>query len=187
MKSCNPRATFQEVSISLRELKRIFRVQFDQLEMQGYFRQELARTRTDTGFVPGPVQSPLVECSEEDLFMMIKFLYDHVSKPIKHRLHRRTGFGRQCSEFDRDAGRTRYRQTINEALRVYNRGFELLQSGDIIARVPTSVAGQSGGSRLIADYPSAGLRQTVAAPVQRQRIQSSHDRPGVVVVPETAV
>ncbi len=29
-------------------------------------------------------------------------------------------------------------------------------------------------------------RQTVAAPVQRQPIQSSHDRPGIVVVPEIA-
>jgi hypothetical protein len=29
-------------------------VQFDQLEVQGYFRQELGCTRTDAGSVPGP-------------------------------------------------------------------------------------------------------------------------------------
>jgi hypothetical protein len=133
MKPCNPRATSQDVCVNLRELKRIFKVQFDQFEVQGYFRQELGCTRTAAGCVPGPVQSSIVEWSEEDLFMMIKFLHDHVSKPIKHRLHRRTGCGRQCTQFDRDEGRIRFRQKINEALRVYDHGFELLQRGDIIA------------------------------------------------------
>ena len=134
MELCNPRATFHQVSINLRELKRIFKMEFDQLEVRGYFRQDFGCT----GFVPGPVHSSIVEWSEGDLFTVIKFLHGHVSKPIKHKHHRRTSCRRQRSEFDRDAGRAKFRQIINRALRVYNRGFELLQQGDISALPPTS-------------------------------------------------
>jgi hypothetical protein len=136
MGSCNPRASFQEGYISLKELKRIFKTQFDQLEVQGYFRQDLGCTRAATGFLPGPVQSSIVEWSEEDLFATIKFLNSHVSKPLKHNHHRRKSCGRQQAEFDRDTGRAKFGQMINRALRVYNRGFELLQCGDIIALAP---------------------------------------------------
>ena len=138
MELCNPRATFHQVSINLRELQRIFKMEFDQLEVRGYFRQDFGCTRTGTGFVPGPVQASIVEWSEEDLFTMIKFLHSHVSKPIKHKHHRRNSCRRQHSEFDRDAGRAKFRQIINRALRVYNRGFELLQQGDISALAPRS-------------------------------------------------
>ena len=137
MESCDPRATFQEVSISLRGLKRIFKMQFDQLETQGYFRQDFGCIRTDTGFVPGPVQASIAEWSEEDLFATIKFLHSHVSEPIKRKLHRRKSCGRQCSKFDRDTGRTKFRQMINRALRVYDHGFELLPRGEIAAFAPT--------------------------------------------------
>jgi hypothetical protein len=137
MESCNPLATFHQVSINLGELKRIFKMRFTQFEVQGYFRQDLGCTRAATGFVPGPVQSSIVEWSEEDLFATIKFLHSHVSKPIKHNRHRRKSCGRQRSEFDRDAGRAELRQMINRALRVYNRGFELLKRGDISAFQPT--------------------------------------------------
>lgn len=139
MESCNPRATFHAVSVGLRELKRIFKMQFDQLERQGYFRQDLRCTRTDTGFIPGPVKSSIMEWSEEDLFTVIKFLHSHVSKPIKHHLHRRKSCGRRHSEFDRDAGRAKFRQMINRTLRVYSHGFELLQRGDISAFQPTAL------------------------------------------------
>jgi hypothetical protein len=133
MEPCNPRAAFHEVSIGLRELKRVFKMQFDQLEAQGYFLQDFGCTRSGIDFLPGPAQSSIVEWSEEDLFATIKFLHSHVSKPIKHKLHRRRICGRQRSEFDRDAGRAKLCQMINRALRIYNRGFELLQRGDIIA------------------------------------------------------
>jgi hypothetical protein len=138
MELCNPRATFHEVAINLRELKRILKMEFDQLEVRGYFRQDFGCTRTGAGFVPGPVQSSILEWSEEELFTIIKFLHSHVSKPIKHKHHRRNSCRRQRSEFDRDAGRAKFRQIINRALRVYNRGFELLQQGDISALAPRS-------------------------------------------------
>jgi hypothetical protein len=155
MESCDPCTTLHEVSIGLRELKRIFKAQFDQLEVQGYFREDLGYTRWDARFVPRPVQSSIVECSEEDLFMIIKFLHNHVSKPIKHRLHSRAGCGWHRSEFDRAAGRANFRQMINRALRVYNRGFELLQRGDIIACAPTSSRPGNAGH----EYTTTGCGQ----------------------------
>ena len=157
MESSKPRATFHEVSISLSELKRVFKMQFDQLEMQGYFRQDFGCTRTGIDVVPGPVQSPIMEWSEEDLFATIKFLHSHVSKPIKHELHRRKSWGRQCSEFDRDAGRAKLRQMINRALRIYDRGFELLQQGDIITSPTQYFSHPCGNSSRLMTAKSALL------------------------------
>jgi hypothetical protein len=138
MEPCNPRAAFHQVSISLKELKRIFEVQFNQLEAHGYFRQDFGCTRTETDIVPGPIQSSIIDWSEEDLFTTIEFLHSHVSKPIKQKLRRQPSCRRRRSNFDRDAGRAKFRQMINEALAVYDRGFELRQRGDIIAFLPAN-------------------------------------------------
>lgn len=145
MESCNPRATFHEVSISLKELKRVFKMQLEQLETQGYFRQNLGCIRVDTGFVPGPVRSSIEEWSEDDVFAIVKFLHSHVSKPIKHKLNRRKSRMHQRSEFDRDTGRARFRQKINRVLRIYNQGFELLERGEIRAFAPTSSRPEDAG------------------------------------------
>src|ERR1700733_754551 len=92
-------------ALGLVELRRVFKVQFDQLESQGYFQQYLGRSRNHPGVVPAngwPVQSTIAAWSEEDLFAMLKFLHDHVSKP-KRRPGR--GLARDAwryLEFDRD-------------------------------------------------------------------------------------
>ena len=145
MESCNPRATFHEVSISLKELKRVFKMQLEQLETQGYFRQNLGCIRVDTGFVPGPVRSSIEEWSEDDVFAIVQFLHSHVSKPIKHKLNRRKSCLHQSSEFDRDTGRARFRQKINRVLRIYNQGFELLERGEIRAFAPMSSRPEDAG------------------------------------------
>jgi hypothetical protein len=137
MESCNPRAASHDVALSLKELQRIFKVQFDQLEMQGYFRQDLGCIGTTDGCIPGPVRASIQEGSEESLFVTIEFLHHHASKPINPRSPRRKQCAGQCAEFDRDAGRERFRQVINRALRYYGRGFELLQRGAIRALPPT--------------------------------------------------
>ena len=130
-------ATLPRGSLGLVELRRVFKVQFDQLESQGYFQQYLGYSRTHPGVVPAngwPVQSTIAAWSEEDLFAMLKFLHDHVSKPKRRPPH---GLGRDAwryLEFDRDAGRAQFRKTINRALGVYQCGFELLERGDIVAR-----------------------------------------------------
>jgi hypothetical protein len=140
-------------SLGLVELKRVFKVQFDQLESQGYFQQDLGCSGYDPGVVPAiggadprakclralqeldlwPVRATIAAWSEEDLFAVLKFLHNHVSKP-KRRPHRWwVGGAWRYVEFDRHAGRAQFRQTVNRALGVYKCGFELLERGDIVA------------------------------------------------------
>jgi hypothetical protein len=157
MESCNPLATFREVSIGLKELQRIFKVQFDQLQRQGYFRQELGCTRA-TGCIPGPVRASIEEWSEEDLFVTIEFLHRLASKPLKPRFLRRQHCAGQCAEFDRDAGQEKFRQVINRALRYYGRGFELLRRGGVRAFAPTcsqQIQEVGRGVRSAAHHPIA--------------------------------
>ena len=123
-------------TLGLQDLKRIFKAQFDQLESEGYFQEYLGFQCVDAGFVPGsigtdleaellltlrkpnlwPVHSTIDDWSEDDLFDMVEFLYDHISKPTKRHFHDYSGCGWHCSEFDRDAGRLEYRQKINRLL-----------------------------------------------------------------------
>jgi len=144
-------------TLGLQDLKRIFKAQFDQLESEGYFQEYLGFQCVDAGFVPGsigtdleaellltlrkpnlwPVHSTIDDWSEDDLFDMVEFLYDHISKPTKRHFHDYSGCGWHCSEFDRDAGRLEYRQKINRLLRAYDSGFEMSEQGEILALSPT--------------------------------------------------
>ena len=144
-------------TLGLQDLKRIFKAQFDQLESEGYFQKYLGFQCVDAGFVPGsigtdleaellltlrkpnlwPVHSTIDDWSEDDLFDMVEFLYDHISKPTKRHFHDYSGCGWHCSEFDRDAGRLEYRQKINRLLRAYDSGFEMSEQGEILALSPT--------------------------------------------------
>jgi hypothetical protein len=124
-------------SLGLAELRRVFKVQFDQLESQGYFQQHLGCSRHHPGVDPAkgwPVQATIAAGSEEDLFAVLKFLHDHVSKPKRRPPHGLARDAWRHLEFDRDAGRAQFRKTINRALGVYQCGFELLERGDIVAR-----------------------------------------------------
>src|SRR5262245_16002637 len=124
-------------TLGLNDLKRIFRSQFGELENEGYFQEYLGYECVDAGFVPGtvgtdlqaelllslrkpnlwPIHSTIDAWSEDDLFDMIEFLYDHISKPTKRWLHEYSGCGWHCSEFDREAGRLEFRAKVNRLLR----------------------------------------------------------------------
>jgi hypothetical protein len=143
--------------LSLEDVKRVFAAQFEQLQTEGYFQQYLGYECVDAGFVPGsvgtdlqaelllalgkpdlwPVAMALDNWSEDDLFDMIEFLYDHISKPTKRHFHGFSNCGWHCSEFDRAAGRIEYRDKVNRLLRAYDGGFELSEEGEVLARSPT--------------------------------------------------
>ena len=72
--------------------------------------------------------------SEDDLFDVIEFLYDCVSKPIDGYYHSYNGCGWHYSEFNRVEGQERLRGEINEILRDYSDGFELSSSGEILIK-----------------------------------------------------
>jgi hypothetical protein len=88
-----------------------------------------------------------LEYSEDDVFDVIEFLYDVVSKPIKGFYHSFNSCGWHYSGFDREAGRQEFRQQMNEVLRDYSDGFMLSDSGEIL------VLGEPGLQNLLDDVP----------------------------------
>jgi hypothetical protein len=140
-------------SIDLPTLLRLFRSIYEGLRIEGYFQQDLGYHCVDAGFVPGtlgydiegfmllelrksnlyPIAEQLGNYTEDDLFDIIEFLYDHCSKPTKRTYHSYGDCGWHCTAFDREPGKVEYRQKINRILRTYGDGFELTVDGEILA------------------------------------------------------
>ena len=78
-----------------------------------------------------PIQDKCIEYAEDDLFDVIEFLYDWISKPID-------GYYDMYAEyehpdtFDKKKGQQEFRTEINELLCDYKNGFELSQQGEIL-------------------------------------------------------
>lgn len=81
-----------------------------------------------------PIHEHWENYSEEDIFDLIEFLFDHVSAPTDkdayyhsfyHHYHYKT--------FDRTQGQKEYRDSINEILNDYGAGYELGDNGEIYA------------------------------------------------------
>jgi hypothetical protein len=134
-------------------LLKLFRTLYMHLDDEGYFQENLGYHCVDSGFVSGalghdlegvlilelrkpdlcPVRSRLDDYSEDDLFDIIEFLYDHCSKPIERTWHSWNDCGWHCSTFDREAGRVEYREKMNRILQIYMDGFELSPDGEILS------------------------------------------------------
>jgi hypothetical protein len=100
-----------------------------------------------------PPQQRVAAYSEDDLFDMIEFLYDHVSKGVDGHLHSFGGCGMHFNTFDREPARVAYRAAINELLADYGSGYALSTAGEI-ENLP-----ESGFSNLVvAGLPSADPR-----------------------------
>jgi len=154
-------------SIDLPTLLRLFRPFYEHFDAEGYFQEDLGYDCVDAGFVPGslghdlegiilldlrktnltPVRERLSNYTEDDLFDIIEFLYDHCSKPTKRYYHEFSGCGWHCTEFDRQQGSAEYRERINRVLKVYKEGFELSLDGEILL------------------FPETGLEALLDAPV----------------------
>jgi len=75
------------------------------------------------------------DITEDHIFDVIEFLYDHVSKPV--------GWGRQTSEtgfnwedyesYDDEVGKKEFRESINSFLYDYKTGYELTSEGMLLA------------------------------------------------------
>jgi len=72
--------------------------------------------------------------SEEDIFDLIEFLFDHVSAPINKDASYHSFYNHyHYKYFDREAGKKEYRDAINEILNDYGAGYELGDNGEIYA------------------------------------------------------
>lgn len=72
------------------------------------------------------------EYGEDDLFDMLEFLYDQVSKPVDGYFHSYSGCGMHYSTFNRPDGQAEFRAALNPVLASYEDGFTLSDTGEIL-------------------------------------------------------
>ena len=139
--------------LDLPMVERVFSGLYAEWEDEGYFQEALGYDCVDAGFISGsvgrdvegyvllelrkshllPIRNEIKNYTEDDLFDVIEFLCEHVSKPIKRTNHSYSNCGWHCSSFDRAEGRADFRKRVNRILRRYSGGFELSIQGEIVA------------------------------------------------------
>lgn len=140
------------IRFSLEQLIAQFAAMYDHFVRLGYFQEHFGYNCVDAGEVPGklgmnvagqllrrirkdnlwPIAEKAVRYSEDDLFDIVEFLYDHVSKPVEGYPHSFGGCGMHYSSFDPDQGRREFPGEINDELRDYGEGYELSADGEIL-------------------------------------------------------
>lgn len=179
--------------IDLDTLKAMFRLLYNELQAAGYFQEHFGYDCVDAGSVSGrlgpdvqaqiqfrlrksnlwPMHERLQSYSEEDLFDLIEFLFDHVSKPLDGWYHEFSGCGYHYSTFDSRAGQVEYRTRVNEALAEYQEGLSLSEHGELINSGPKGIA-----SLLKANLPTTDIKianRIEAAIARFKRHRSSLD------------
>lgn len=144
----NPNST----RISLNLLLKLFQDLYLIFDTKSYFQESFGFTCTDEGEIEGslgknigaqifirlrknnlwPINEKCLEYSKEDLFDIVEFLYDFISKPTKGTYHSFGGCGWHYSQFDKKAGQEEYKEQINLLLSDYESGFELSENGEIL-------------------------------------------------------
>lgn len=81
-----------------------------------------------------PIIDNCKDYSEDDLFDVIEFIFDSISKPIDGYFHSFSSCGMHYDTFDKEIGQREYRKEINEILRDYNEGYELSPEGEILIK-----------------------------------------------------
>ena len=102
-----------------------------------------------------PIEEKCNNYSEDDLFDVIEFLYDCVSKPI-HRYDEWSNHGDSYDTFERETGKQEFRDRINQLLCDYREGYELSEKGEIL------------------EFPEQGLEELVLAelpPYDRENVE----------------
>lgn len=141
---------------------------YRRLSIDGYFSEALGFHCFDAGFIDDkvpdvdlaillairkrglwPVDERAEHYEEDDLFDMIEFLYQHVSKPVDGTMHSYNDCGMHWETFNQLEGRAEFRTKINEVLGHYEKSFELSMDGEILRKA------QAGFEAIFdADIPS---------------------------------
>jgi hypothetical protein len=138
--------------LDLPSLKKIFVSVDKQFRDRYFFQEALGYSCADAGDVPGtlggdiegailialrkdnlwPVSTKIDSYVEDDLFDIIEFLFDKVSKPVDGYFHSYCDCGMHYSSFNRKDGQAEYRAAINPILGCYGDGFVLSEDGEIL-------------------------------------------------------
>jgi hypothetical protein len=162
---------------------------FNQLRQEGYFDEAFGFTCVDSGPISGkvldvdlemllsirkknlwPIDMSASRYSEDDLFDVIEFLFQHVSKPIDGSYHSWNDCGMHWETFNQIEGRREFRTRVNKVLDHYMKQFELSPDGEVLQKP------ESGFEVIFdADIPSkdANVRGRINAAVLRYRRHGS--------------
>lgn len=136
----------------LPELQELFLRMYAIFKEEGYFDEYLGSSCVDEGEISGKVKDVELEIllkirkrslwpideihvsqySEDDLFDMIEFLYQNVSKPIDGDYHSYAQCGMHWHIFNKDEGENYFLEKINDILSLYKKPFELSRHGEIL-------------------------------------------------------
>jgi len=148
----NPRAA----GLDFKTIKSLFVRLFDQLAEEGYTHEYFGFACVDEDHIKGKILDVDYDIlialrkellwppsgwvnlyKEDDLFDVIEYLFDRVSKPLTGNMHTYNQCGMHWETFDKVAGQSEYRKRINELLSHYEHPFELSSDGLILQRAPT--------------------------------------------------
>ena len=71
----------------------------------------------------------------------MELLYDHVSRPHYKDYHQRDYCGYHYGDFNKKEGKAEFRDSMNEFLRFYSRGYELSEDGEVLELPLTGLEG----------------------------------------------
>jgi len=164
-----------ETSFDLEELRELFYSAYTYFDGRGYFEQAVAMMGPDPeayaflrlrkrGLFPIRPDAPY---SENDIFDLIEFLHDHVSKPE---------FIEDLVFYKEDEGQEEFREALNGLLVDYQGGWELSPDGEILSK------GETGLDQLLRaelppiDQENVNARVEAAVRKFRNRGSSIEDR-----------
>jgi len=180
--------------LDLESIRPLFKVIYQSFDQKGYFQEAFGYDCVDMGSVSGnlgtdigsqlflilrkknlwPFLKKCLEYSEDDLFDIIEFLFDNVSKPIDGYNHEYSGCGWHYSSFDKKSGQKEFIDAINRLFKNYQEGYELSDEGEILALAEDGLE-----TLLKADLPvynPANIEDRIASAIKKfRRHRSSPD------------
>ena len=139
--------------LPLSDLLDLFGRVYGQLREDGYFDEAFGFYCVDAGELPGTVKDVELEMrlafrkknlwpihnhadnySEDDLFDVIEFLFQHVSKPVDGTMHSWNECGMHWDTFNKKDGQTVFMEKINSILVHYTGPFELSPQGEVLSK-----------------------------------------------------
>lgn len=146
--------------LDLSALKKLVASIHRQFQNRDYFQESFGYECVDVGDVPGtlgedvegvmlvllrkediwPIWKQIESYSEDDLFDVIEFLYDNVSKPVDGYYHSYGNCGMHYSTFNRTEGQAEFRAALNPILASYEEGFQLSEDGEVLTMPETGMS-----------------------------------------------
>ncbi len=181
--------------IDLPTLKTLYMSEYNRWSSEGYFQEYFGMSCVDVDFIPGalgrdikskilfslnkddlwPFIDRLLHYSEDDLFSVIEFIFDHISKPLTGHDHQYNQCGMHWETFNSVAGQTEYRASVNTLLARYGNGYELTPTGEVVELGPPGTTNLLEIGLPIADHNVSG-RVDAAIKKFRQRQSTTDDR-----------